>query len=127
MPKNNLKSQLLKFAPVFAFLGYGSWALLVNYMAESDKFITSGLIQGGFAFIATFFVRIFSIKLHQLFIDFKYTKLMTFLVVLTVMTLIPTILHLVNGTEKIFYSVLPGMIMGGIYQIIILKIEIPKG
>ena len=127
MSPQKYKSKILKFAPVFAFLGYGSWASEVNYWSQSHSFLVSGVIQGLYAFTVTLILRLTVLKIHQQFQSPIKALFYTFIISFILMVSIPAIFHYIFATKEIFYSILPGAIIGGIYLILILKYEInPK-
>jgi hypothetical protein len=117
-------SFLLKLAPVFAFVGYGSWATWVNFTAGADNYLASGCIQGSYAFVSTLGLKITTFFIFGAVKNSAYAKLITYTISLTLMVTIPVFLHLINGTQKIFYSILPGSIIGSFYLFIIVWYEI---
>ena len=124
MSSSSIKTRLLKFAPLFAFLGYGSWASAVNYWSQSSNFFISGLIQAIYALIATLILRLTVLKLHQQFRSSNKATCYTFLISFILLVSIPATIHYIFATKEILYSILPGAIIGGIYLILILKYEV---
>lgn len=121
MSKSQLRNILLKYAPVFSFIVYGSWAAWVNYQTQSQKFISAGMIQGTYAFISTLLLEVSALKIFSI-LKFKYyAKLMTYIICMILMIGLPILLHFINHTEKIFYSILPGAVIGSVYLYLLLR------
>jgi len=124
MSISKLRLNLLRLAPVFAFSGYGIWAATVNYYAGSNNFIMAGIIQGTYAFLSTLLLKLSVLKIHAIFKSKNRVKLMTYLVSFILMLSIPITIHLNSGTQEIFYSILPGVIIGSLYLFMIVRFEL---
>jgi hypothetical protein len=119
--KSQLRNSALKYAPVFAFLAYGSWATWVNYQSQAHDFISAGIIQGSYAFISTLLLEKSALKIFRLVKSKKHAKFITYLACITLMIGLPALIHYFNHTEEIFYSVLPGAIIGSVYLYLLLR------
>lgn len=115
---------LLKLAPIFAFLVYGTWAALVNYWDSSEQFIKAGLIQGSYAFTTTLLLKISVMNIYKKFYATDYAMIYTYVVSFTLLVTIPVMIHYFFDTKAIFYAILPGTIIGSVYLMLILKYEI---
>jgi predicted neutral ceramidase superfamily lipid hydrolase len=111
--------RILKLAPLFAFLGYGGWALWVNYYAGAENYFKSSIVQGSYAFISTLLTRLVVLKIQKT----THNKLLTFVYCFGLMALIPSSIHYFIHTKEILYSILPGLIIGSFYIVLILKFE----
>jgi len=124
MPSQKFKAQILKLAPLWALLGYGIWSAVINYYYNADNYLLSGFAQGSYAFVTTFILRLTVLKLYNSLHKKSYARLITYVLSFALMVLIPTVIHFLIDTQKVFYSILPGAIMGGIYLFMILKYEV---
>ena len=121
MSKSQLRNTALKYAPVFAFLAYGSWATWVNYHAQAPNFMSAGLIQGSYAFISTLLLKIMALNIFNTLKRKQYAKTITYFLCLSLMIGIPFVIHYINHTQEIFYSILPGAIIGSVYLFLLLR------
>jgi hypothetical protein len=126
VPLQKIKITLLKFAPLLAFLVYGTWATFVNYWAHADNFILSGIAQGSYAFATTYLLKLSVLKIYQKLQQTRLALLYTFASSFILLVSIPTLIHLLANTKEIFYSILPGAIIGGVYLMLILKYEVKR-
>lgn len=124
MSSQKINAQILSLAPLWALLGYGIWSAAINYYHHADNYLLSGLVQGSYAFITTLVLRFFVLKLYTSLRYNVYAKLVTYGFSFILMVIIPATIHYIIGTKEIFYSILPGAIMGAIYLLIILKYEV---
>lgn len=133
---------LIRFSPVIAFLGYGSWATYVNYEPDSDFFILSGIIQGVYAFVSTLFLKwaillIFhqfnryqenhhydthSQKNDQSIVKWR-AQICTYIISLVLLIFIPVGIHLLSGTVHVVAAIAPGVLIGSVYVALILRVN----
>lgn len=121
MSKPQLRNTALKYAPVFAFLAYGSWATWVNCQSQAQNFISAGVVQGCYAFVSTLLLEISALKIFRLFKSRSHAKLITYVLCLALMVALPILIHFLNHTHEIFYSILPGAIIGSVYLFLLLR------
>ena len=121
MSKSQLSNTALKYAPIFAFLAYGGWSTWVNHQSQAQNFISSGLIQGSYAFISTLLLEISALKIFSFFKPRQHAKFITYVLCFLLMIGLPVLLHGLNHTHEIFYSILPGAIIGSVYLYLLLK------
>jgi hypothetical protein len=124
MSSQKFKTHILKLAPLWALLGYGTWSAVINYYYHADNFLLSGLAQGSYAFITTLILRLTVLRLYKSLHKNLHAKLFTYALSFALMVIIPFVIHFLIDTQEIFYSILPGAIMGGIYLYMILKFEV---
>ena len=126
MSLQKIKITLLKFAPLLAFLVYGTWATFVNYWANADNFILSGIIQGSYAFATTYLLKLSVLMIYKKLHQSRLAQIYTFTASFVLLVSVPILIHLLANTKEIFYSILPGAIIGGIYLMLILKYEVKR-
>lgn len=118
------RDALIKWgSAILAALVYGAWAAYAN--AEHGSFIAarSGLGQGIYAFVSTWLVAMVAFKsvgfsnnrILQIFIAFT----LTFLVMLT----IPLVIHMVLQTPNVWQAILPGLVWGSGYILVLLWLK----
>ena len=100
-----------------AALGYGGWAVYVNYEHGVHAWMMAGAIQGTYAFLSTLFITHIA-RIVYLKCGCKIRGILTgFGMSFLIMLAIPLLLHNVAGTPNIWQTILPGLIWGSIYLI----------
>lgn len=112
-------------APISAFLGYGSWSSFVSYSQDNVVWVYSGLMQGIYAFLSTLFFNALIRHTKLFFEEYSYPHLKTYAVGFIIIFL-PFIFHWLAGVAKVLAPTLPGLIMGSIYLVFILEVELRK-
>ena len=104
-----MKKEIIVSA-IVAFLIYGGWAFWVN----DENYIISSLAQGLASAITTVIIALYLEKINE---KINNLGLLIFFVGLLMAGLVflQFMANYLAQTEKIFYTMLPGMIIGGIY------------
>lgn len=102
---------------VAALLAYGGWAVFANYEHGMQAWLTAGIVQGCYAFAATY-----SITSVAQWIYIKAGRGKTgiaagFGASFLVMLSLPLTIHTLVHTPDIWETILPGLVWGSIYLI----------
>ena len=102
-------------AALAAALGYGGWAVYVNYAHGMQAWAMAGALQGAYAFASTL-----SITHIARWVFFRYGCAYRgitagFVASFIVMLAIPMMVHTVAGTPELWHTILPGLIWGSVY------------
>ena len=116
-------------SPVAALLFYGNWSAWLNLSESNPAWLMSGVSHGLYAFLFTLVFRgmtrkIF-LRLYQAGSHYKNSQYMTFVVMSLVIMLVPVINQSLAGNVKIGMTILPGVIMGHVYLLMVLNFELP--
>ncbi len=108
------------FAPIIAALVYGSWAGFSNWQYELSKVFMAALVQGSFAFAATWLL---TSTVTWLMARHSETPrpILVFFQCAFLLLIIPAGLHFLAGTPNIIQSMLPGFVIGNIYLAFLIK------
>jgi len=128
------------FVPLLAALFYGSWAAYSNYEYGIEPFLVAGLVQGSFAFAATLALALVvswllrwqrQTRKHPTFqradeeiplpTSTVYQSAQVFVIVSILLATIPATLHYAAGTPDILQAMLPGLILGNGYLIVLIR------
>lgn len=102
-------------APWLAALAYGGWAAFSNWeYGELNIWLTAGLVQGTFAFVATLLLTRLVLFLRS-WREGRLSAVAVFCCCSTVLLAVPTLLQWLAGTPDIIQSILPGAIIGHLY------------
>lgn len=117
---------LTNSAPWLAAIAYGGWAGYSNYSSNAVSVsLIAGLIQAGFAFVATLLLT----QVVTYLSNWRQSRLNGWQVFgLCSMSLIsvPTLLHLFVGTPSVFLSIFPGVLTGHIYLAYVIFLDTRK-
>ncbi len=116
MNKDKQQSKLV--LSLCALFGYGSWAFYINYQSQADMALPSALIQATYAFVMTYL----GASLMAFFHSYGKSKLgrVTYSVLASNAVLYSFIIciHRLNKTPEILFTLLPGLLIGGVYSIL---------
>ena len=102
---------------LLAALGYGSWAVFVNYDYGMMTWMKAGLAQGSTSFMMTFFLtNLAYMSCHKAGYGKKGIGT-GYLASIIAMVVIPYTAHSIAGTPRIWASMAPGLIWGSVYII----------
>lgn len=98
-----------------ALLGYGAWA----YVANADYGVATGLraalTQGGYAFLVTLVMTSLLEFLYQWSRPLHRSAWIAFLATCATLYLSSWGVNALAGTPRIFWTILPGMVIGTVY------------
>ena len=100
---------------IAAALGYGGWAVFVNFEHGMHSWLMAGIVQGAYAFVSTLSITHIA---RWVFLKCKcaFKGITTgFIVSFIVMVAIPLVVHHFAGTPDVWQTILPGLIWGSIY------------
>ena len=121
------KKPLLDFASIatalLALLIYGGWAAFVNSDHGTEMAIRAGLGQGVYAFFSTWLVTGTARKVLVNLGHNRLSYIVSFLASFCVMLTFPLIIHSLIGTIDILEAILPGLIWGSFYIVVVIKIS----
>lgn len=107
-------------------LVYGAWAAFVNLDHGSEMALRAGLGQGAYAFASTWLV---TGTAQHLLARLGYRPrglLLSFLITFSVMLSIPLLIHTLLGTADIGEAILPGLLWGSGYILLVLRLELRR-
>ncbi len=100
-------------------VGYGGWALFVNYPAGTEMALRAAAVQGFYSFVLTLSM---TLVIEQLFhglaqkgLAQKHAAWLTVILASIATWSVAFGIHALNGTPKIVATILPGFIIGIIY------------
>jgi len=112
MTTEAVKRSLL--AACAGLVGYGSWALFINYSAGIEMALRAAALQGGYSFVLTLGMTLAIERLfqglpqkHAVWLTIALSGIATWCVAFGI--------HTLNGTPNIIATILPGFIVGIIY------------
>ncbi|MEO0508611.1 MAG: hypothetical protein AAF065_01985 [Verrucomicrobiota bacterium] len=100
---------------VAAALGYGGWAVFVNYEVSPMSGWRAGCVQGSYAFCSTLFLTIAIRKIYYLGGSGKRGRLIAFAVGIVIIISLPATLNLIAQTPNVIMTILPGILIGSVY------------
>lgn len=103
-----------------AMLVYGAWAFCANYVVDITMALTAAAIQGSYAFVMTFFLAKSAVYCYGLFGEGVAALFISFTLCFLVLLTVPTVLHLIAGTPNILLTILPGLLWGSGYILLLL-------
>lgn len=116
-------------SPVSAFLFYGGWSAWLNVTGENPAWVLSGISHGLYAFLFTLVFRGLTRKIFLCFYQarshYKNSQYLTFMVMSLVIFMLPVINQYLAGNVQIAMTILPGVIMGHVYLLLVLNFELP--
>lgn len=102
-------------APWFAALAYGGWAAFSNWeYGDLYIWLTAGLVQGTFAFVATLLLTRLVLFLRG-WREGRLNGLTVFLCCSSILLVVPALSQWFAGTPNILQSILPGAVIGHLY------------
>lgn len=113
-------STRIAISSIAAFIGYGSWAYLVNLLHGQAAALKSFLVQGGYSFLMTLVMTTAIEGLYRFFSNLSSRKVAAMLTVVLVCLTIYITSWTVNSlaaTPEIFRTVILGYIISTIYTI----------
>ena len=113
-------SEKLGYAILSALI-YGSWAFFANGGDDPTSAVSAGVVQAVCSFGITLSLAIFSVRVF-LFLRPPSVSI-SLLVVVSGFSLILYVMHWIAGTGRIFVTILPSIIMGGLFCFYILRKE----
>jgi len=95
-------------------LGYGGWALFVNYSAGIEMALRAAAVQGGYSFALTLGM---TLVIERLFhgLPQKHAAWLTVVLSSIATWCVAFGIHTLNGTPNVIATILPGFIVGIIY------------
>lgn len=102
---------------------YGSWAAFVNLDHGTPMALRAGVGQGLYAFASTWLV---TATAQQLLARFGYTSAaitLSFVLTFCLMLSLPLLIHTLLGTADILEAIVPGLIWGSGYILLVLRVE----
>jgi len=103
---------------------YGSWAAFVNLEHGTDMAIRAGLGQGAYAFVSTWLITAVARGALARFGKQWVGLCASFLLSFAVMLSLPLLPHSLLGTIDVWEAILPGLIWGSGYIILVLWIDL---
>ena len=98
-----------------AFVFYSVWA----YFANDGSAVRSSLMQGSMSFIVTFFLAMMLEIIYKKATTAILAVLLALLLIWSLMS-VQGIVHYFIGTDHVFMTILPGLILGTIYVVVYL-------
>ncbi|MDT8398567.1 MAG: hypothetical protein RQ899_08140 [Pseudomonadales bacterium] len=106
-----------------AFVVYGSWAAYVNSEYGLEALLRAGLGQGLYAFFSTWLVTAAARTFLQKIGYNRKGLFISFLLTFCVMLAIPVTLHTLLRTRDVWEAILPGLIWGSVYILLVLRLS----
>ncbi len=114
-----------QISAVLALIVYGSWAAFSNVSYGYNTVLIAFLIQGGYAFVSTLALGVAVIHTFRRLGSSRAARIGSFLLGFTVLCTVPAGLHVLAGTPNIVQSILPGLIWGTGYLVLLLRTQCP--
>lgn len=114
MNNQNSKHSII-ISAILAAVGYGGWAVYINFEHGQQACITAGLVQGTYAFASTLFITKVAHFVYQKCGYGKRGIIFGFFTSFLAMLIFPLTLHTLAATPNIIETILPGLIWGSIY------------
>ena len=105
---------------LLAALVYGSWAAFANSEYGFAVALKAGMGQGGYALFSTFWVTVSALRVFCLCRGGWFGVCIGFMVSFFVMASIPLTIHAILRTPNAWQAMLPGLIWGSGYILVLL-------
>lgn len=113
--------------PIAGLLFYGGWAFIINYSHGFEKAINAALTQGGYSFVITLMLALIVEWLFVRLSHFSWRNTMVFIIAMFLLAITSFTLNRLTGTPEILLTILPGLIVSGVYTLLyifaLLKVE----